>query len=340
MKINAGTLFLVMAASALVGGQAFSQPNTQHPNVRIDPKTGLPVNTASIPTDSLNPATGLMWNETNIVPLDDAPQPSDFSSNPCLQAQTLTANGHYEQALECYQGIYSQARPATNSYLLKTALPGWVHLGEKYPQAEQALVDIRDRDTREFVQGRGELELLQEVADINQALGDDEATVALFKSIWQKQPSQAKAWYLFAEPPLVQCGEYQLCLDCIGNPETRFKTYCYTFQRLQALYEGMIERSNETRRKLEELSRKPGGPPMPPYLHVNPGKKGLRLTKENYVNEVRRLIEILMGTGHQKLAEKIRGEAVAVLDDPRLQSAMRDAEEKIQQRSTPSATSK
>lgn len=332
----------MIAVSTLVGGQAFSQTDPQHPNLHADPQTGLLVSTPPNATrqfsDFFNPATGQRWNDTNAVGLDDLPP--DLTNNIYVQAQTLTANGQYEQALQCFLGIYTQAQSAKDSVLLKSALPDWGKLGEKYPIAKQSLVDIRDRDTREFSQGRGELQLLQEVADINEVLGDDGATVALFKSIRQNHPTQAKEWYLYVEPPLVQRGEYQLCLDCIGNPDTRFRTYCYTFQRLQALYEGMIERSKETRRKMEELSRKPGGPPMSPYPHVNPGKRALRLTKENYVNEVRRLIEILVGTGHQELAEKIRGEAVTVLDDPSLQSAVRDAEEKIQQRSTSSATSK
>jgi len=37
----------------------------------------------------------------------------------------------------------------------------------------------------------------------------------------------------------------------------------------------------------------PGRPPMPVYPHANPGEMGLQLTRDNYANEVRRLIEIL-----------------------------------------------
>jgi hypothetical protein len=96
----------------------------------------------------------------------------------------------------------------------------------------------------------------------------------------------------------------------------------------------MSERSKETRRKMEEFSRQPDRPPLPSYPQINSGEMGLKNTRNNYVNEVRRLIEILVGTGHQEEAAKIRNEAVAVLDDPRLQSAVSDAEEKVQKRST------
>jgi ElaB/YqjD/DUF883 family membrane-anchored ribosome-binding protein len=59
----------------------------------------------------------------------------------------------------------------------------------------------------------------------------------------------------------------------------------------------------------------------------------------DFVNGTRYIIEILAGTGNKSEAEKIRDQAVAVLDDPRLKSAIGDAEEKIQKRSTPAATS-
>ena len=355
MKTNTRTLLLVMAVSALVCGQVFSQPNTQQPNLRIDPLTGMPTgagsNVSSSFAGNINPDTGLPAEEIRRNQAErerlssPSPLPGDSQLNSggdltlLLQAQTLSANGQYDRALQCFLELDAQAQASTNSVLLKTALPDWVKLGEKHPKAKQALVDIRDRDTREFSQGRGELQLLQEVADVNEALGDDGATVALFKSIRQNHPSQAEEWYLFVEPVLVRHGEYQLCMECIGNPQARFNVYCYTFKQLQALYLGMSERSEETKRKMEEFSRQPGGPPMSTYPHVNPGKMGLKNTRDNYVSEVRRLIEILVGTGHQEMAEKIRGEAVAVLNDPRLQSAVSDAEEKIQKRSTPAAAS-
>jgi hypothetical protein len=326
MKTNPKILLLVMAVGALVGDQVFGQPTNMLPDFHVNPLTGLPGGTGS---GVIDPATGLAQDAGSALPGDNSQPNSGGDLTLLLQAQVLSAKGQHDQALQCFLKLYAQAQAATNSALLKTVLPDWIELGKKYPKAKQALVDIRDQDTREFSQGKGDLPLLQEVADVNEALGDDQATVALFKNIGQKNPSQAKDWHMFIEPALVRCGEYQLCLDYIGNPQTRFKIYCYTFQRLQTLHEGMNELSREAKRKMEELSQQPGGPPLSPYPHVNPGKKGLRITKDNYVNEVRRLIEILVATGHQEEAEKIRGEAVAVLDDPRLQSAVSHAEAHI-----------
>ena len=52
----------------------------------------------------------------------------------------------------------------------------------------------------------------------------------------------------------------------------------------------------------------------------------------NFVRDVHKLVEILAGAGRLADAEIIRDEAVAVLDDPRLISAVTDARAKIKER--------
>jgi hypothetical protein len=54
-----------------------------------------------------------------------------------------------------------------------------------------------------------------------------------------------------------------------------------------------------------------------------------QLATNNFVGQVCKLVEILVATGHQADAEKIRDEAVAVLDDARLKSAVSDAGKKL-----------
>jgi len=325
-------LSVVMAAWFI--GPAFAQPASPQPQPRlhIDPLTGLPVatstNNIAFPTDFINPATGRLWAEDDL-PVEAAPL-LDSASDLDQQARTLLADEQYEQALQCFQKLYAQ----TNSGLANF-LADWIELGGKYPKARQALIDIRDQDARLFSLNQGTFKMFQELCDVNGALCGGAANYALFMDLRQKQPSLAAECYLIMEPTLVQRGEYQLCLEYIGNPETRIKTYCQTFQRLHALFEGMSERSKEMWRNIQASHQQPGRPPLSPYLHINAGKKGLRLTTDQFTGEVCRLIEILVGTGHQEEAGEIHGEAVAVLDDPRLRTAVSDAEEKIQKRSVP-----
>ena len=58
-----------------------------------------------------------------------------------------------------------------------------------------------------------------------------------------------------------------------------------------------------------------------------------KANEDRFVGQTGLLIEVLVGTGHTADAEKIRDQAVAVLDDPRLKSAVADAQKRIQQRS-------
>jgi hypothetical protein len=62
------------------------------------------------------------------------------------------------------------------------------------------------------------------------------------------------------------------------------------------------------------------------------------MATNNFVGQVRTLVEILAGAGEQPVAEKIQGEALAVMDDARLKSAVSDAAASIQKRSRPAAT--
>jgi hypothetical protein len=325
MKTNPSRLHTVAALFAgIIAVYAAHTANAQ----RINPATGLPASgTANAPR--IDPATGLPVLEPGNLP--PGATTDNIATTTAKEVHGLIASGQYEDAL---QRCLSFQRQLKGDQTLTPLLSDWVELGRRLPKARQSLIEIRDRDARAFARDQGTFKLFQELCDLNDALGDDEATIALFKGIRQNHPSQAEEWYLFVEPVLVRHGEYQLCLECIGNPQTRFNVYCYTFRQLQALYEGMSERSKETRRKMEEFNQQPDRPPLPSYPQINTGEMGLKNTRDNYANEVRRLIEILVGTGHQEEAAKIRNEAVAVLDDPRLQSAVRDAEEKVQKRST------
>jgi hypothetical protein len=56
-----------------------------------------------------------------------------------------------------------------------------------------------------------------------------------------------------------------------------------------------------------------------------------------FVNKTRQLIEILVANGHQADAEQIRDQALALLDDTWLKSAVSDAKEKIKKTSAPAS---
>jgi serine/threonine protein kinase len=251
------------------------------------------------------------------------------------EARQLTSTDHYEEALQRYLWHHNHAREFSSSASINSGLSDWMELGRRYPKAKQALIEIRDQKTRKFTAGQGYYDLFSEVWAINRELQDADATLALFKTIQQQDKELAGQCFGLVEGLLVQRGEYDLCLSYIGDFQANFESIRKSWARMKQWEDHMAEMRQQQSQRLQALAKTnsmfspvPFSPPGPPEFADN-----------NFVSEVRQLIEILVATGHQADAEKIRDQAVAVLDDPRLKSAIGDAEEKVQKRSTPAATS-
>jgi len=243
------------------------------------------------------------------------------------EVKALMEQGRYEEALQRQIWYFNHALQygEANPVRLSFGIMNWAELGRRYPKARQALLEIRDQDTRKFSEGGGYASLFQEVADINHELQDEDATYTLFKQIQEKDPQLTQQCYLIAEDLLVRKGEYALCLSYISDPQAKFATILHQFDVLR-----QMEQRSVVARKEHPL---PAGLP-------DTTEAAKKMHEDIFVRQVRQLIEILVGTGHQADAEKIHDEAVAVLDDPRLQSAISDAEGKVQKfKASPSSAS-
>ena len=199
-----------------------------------------------------------------------------------------------------YHNHATEFQPSLGAVRRSFGLSAWLELSRRYPKARQALLETRDYKSRELAEGRGYSDLFADVVSINYYLQADEATSALFKRIHQIDPALARECIHYAKAALVKNHEYQLCLDYIPDLEAEF---------------GRIRRSwNEAR--AQPRSQKDAQSPS-------------RSADERFVKEVRQLLEILAGAGHKADAEKIRGQAAALVDDPQLQAAGTDADGKI-----------
>jgi predicted Ser/Thr protein kinase len=226
------------------------------------------------------------------------------------EVETLMKQGHYEEALQRQIWYFNHALEygEVNPVRLSFGITDWAELGRRYPKAKEALVEIRDRDTQKLIEGSGNSDLFSEVDAINSRLNQDDATYTLFKSLDMKNPELAQPCYFYAEDLLVQKGEYQLCQKYMGRPQFRF-----------SLIQEEWESDRDAQKRAASTRTRES--------------KALQMEANNrFVGQTCRLIEILVGTGQKTAAEKIRDQAVAVLDDPRLKSAVSDAEEKIQKR--------
>jgi hypothetical protein len=251
------------------------------------------------------------------------------------EAKKLTASAHFEEALQRYRWHFHHAQEFDDSYQnvvrLTSGLSDWAELGRRYPKAKQALIEIRDNNTREITQGRGYAEMFQEVQAINRELQDDDATYALFRTVRDSDPKVVEQCFYHLQDFLVAKGEYQWCLSRLGDPQRRFDSIRQELDMNRENQKRMAETRQRTAQQLADMNQKRGWTNSwsPPDTSAMLEKYG----EDRFVRQTRQLIEILVGASHKADAENIRDQAVAVLDDARLKSAVADAEKRIQERS-------
>jgi hypothetical protein len=320
MKMNPSILHAAAVLFAvMISVYAADTVNAQ----RINPATGMPASGAAN-APRIDPATGLPVLEPGNLPPEATAD--DIATTTAKEVHGLIANGQYDDAL---QRCLSFQRQLKGDQTLKPLLSDWAELGRRLPKAKEALIEIRDRHVREFSEGRGYSVLFSEVSAINSALNQDDATYALFKSFREKDPQLAKQCYPGIESLLMAKGDYQWCYDHMGDAQERFDSS-------RQFFEMQLDSQNrmaETRQRIAEMNRQHGrtnswSPPDTSAMMK-------RSAEDRFVGQIRQLIEILVATGHKADAEKIRDQAVAILDDARLKSAVSDAAEKIKNQSIP-----
>jgi len=258
-------------------------------------------------------------------------------------AKNLMEQGKYEDALQRHLWYFNHALEydqGQTGVRLSFALSQWLELGRRYPKAKEALIEIRDRDTRILAEGKGYANLFTDVQAINRELQDDDATYALFKKIREKDPQLAGQCYFWIESLLVAKGEYQWCYDHMGDPQSRFDLIRQSFDMERANQQRVAETQQRNRQMMVEMNQKRGLTNVPPFSPPDTSAMMKKSAEDRFVGQVHQLIEILVATGHKSDAEKIRDQALAILDDPRLLSTVSDAEERAQKvRASPQSTS-
>ncbi len=247
------------------------------------------------------------------------------------EVKELMDQGHYEEALqrEIWYFNHSRFEPGQGGVRLSFALADWIELGRRYPRAKQALMEIRDRGTHEIEAGRGYSELFSEVQAINHQLQDDDATYALFLTMRTNDPQLAGQCYMNMESSLVAKGEYQWCYDHMGDPQTRFDRIHQFLDMELENRRRMAENQQRTAQRTAEIYRQRGMTNMGTFTPPdNSGMLG-RMATNGFVGGTCQLIEILVATGHADVAENIRDQAIKVVDDARLHSAVEDAQTRI-----------
>jgi hypothetical protein len=285
----------------------------------FNPATGLPglPPGSSAPLDpsaGLNPATGLISARATGQPV-----PSDQGSREAddvdingliMEISDLILFGHYPEALQ--RCLACQNQPMLE-YSSERLYGEWAKLNRHYPAAVAALRAIRDQKASAFSKpAGGSLLQFAEVASIDRALSDEAATVALFKQICAQNPALGNYCYSVAESALLNHGEYQRCLNFIGDPQACYAAACA----------GLASQRDAQKRQQEFAAN------YQPPLKIPDQFLG---ATNGFISGVCQLVEILVATGQSATAENIRDQAVALVGaDPRLASALATAAETIQ----------
>jgi tetratricopeptide (TPR) repeat protein len=230
------------------------------------------------------------------------------------EANALKAKGQYQGALDRFLWYWNHALefdPRLSPVRLSFLLADWVELAQRYPKAKSALLDIRARDAQLLLAGGGDFDLFTELSSLNSYLHEEDATLEVFTKLRQRNPGLAWQCFSLAEPLLLKHGDYALCYDYLGEPDAAFNR----LRQQWDLLKGQEQRAEEHADQTADIAGS-----------IHPQARS-RTADQQFVDETRQLILILVKTEHMHEAERICDRALEVLDDPRLRSAVSDAQQ-------------
>lgn len=215
------------------------------------------------------------------------------------EAESLARAGKYEEALQKHIWYHENALridPAQYGVRLSFALAAWVELGEKYPKARQALVDIRDRTAKQVEETGGPRSRFHDVASIDEYLKDSATTAAVFREVAARHPEEAKEIYPLAEEALFSAGNFALCAAMTPDSMARF------------------DEISEARTSLIDSGKD------------SPRPDGLKaFAEQKFAGQTTRLVTILAAAGRRDEAGRIRDAALKVQSDAPLRDALDQA---------------
>lgn len=212
-------------------------------------------------------------------------------------ARSFAEEGKFDKALERHLWFHDKALKICPSYYgvrLSFALSDWLELGEKYPPALEALKDVRRAKTTKIIEGANDFELFHDVQSINETLGEIASTVLLFKELDNTRPEFAAEVYRLVADDLVTAKEYKLARKYLTDPMKKFA------------------RKKEGLQEVLEWAEKGGEE-----------ESLIKALESNFEQDVIVLITILVETGEEDLARRMKGEALKLVDSPRLEAVLK-----------------
>jgi len=208
----------------------------------------------------------------------------------------MIEQGKYQEALDRCIWFHEHAlehEPAMYGVRLSFALSDWKRLGDVFPPAMAALKKTRDDKTALMIDKKGNFNLFQDVASLNQTLGEDKETVVLFRKLDQEQKDLATRCWELAKEAVIKTKAYDLAKKYLGNPVLEFNTIKERYDENVKMYGGK-----------------------------NFGAHFKSYNQNHFVKETLLLLDVTAALDDTTATKEIRGKALAVIDDPRLREAI------------------
>ena len=215
-------------------------------------------------------------------------------------AMEAARRGEHAHALREYRWLHEHALehdPAFCGVRVSFALAAWVELGETYPPAREALVEIRDAKSHELLRGGAGREAFEDVEAIDSHLGDHRATYELFRRLREVQPGVAESCADLAWETAAAFDDFALARACIHDPPTQVRAW-----------------TEELNEDVSFIRVEMPGPP--PQLED--------ATVETFARRVALLLSVLASVGEGARAAALRADVLGAIEEPSVREQVRD----------------
>jgi hypothetical protein len=169
----------------------------------------------------------------------------------------------------------------------------WLELAAAYPPALDAFKRKRDETETAFRYNTSCFDLFQDLASMNDRLGDGIRTTDLFSHVAETDHANAQTLYPVAEPYLIAEGRFHACGRFL-DPHTRIESAADRYR--------MTKRFEQTR-----LQRKI---PIPPIARIH------------FIRNVATLVGLLVLNNRSEEATTAYNDALNVIDDDEFRTIM------------------
>jgi len=209
--------------------------------------------------------------------------------------QDLVSKGKHEEALNRFIWFHKHAlehEPSMYGVRLSFALSYWKNLGDIYPPALKALIKIRDENENLLQQGKGDKHLFHDVISINRTLDQSEKSIDLFERISKIDKKLTNECWGMIKDYILEIKRYDIA-------QRHIKDVTKEFVGVKEEYDSNVK------------------------LYKDPqigGAEFKRYNENNFIDQVKKLVDLALALKDRKSAMFIRDSAIQVLDDERLKN--------------------